>query len=80
MTTQKDDYQFFIDNHSDFVSKYLGKYIVIKEKNVLGVYNDMMEAINATLKNHELGSFIVQLCTLDEKNNTQVYHSRVSFL
>jgi len=73
----KNEFKFYIDNQIKLLEKYNGKYIVIKDKKVLGAYNSNDEALNKTIKNHKLGTFLIQLCTPGSEAYTQKFYSRV---
>jgi hypothetical protein len=73
------EFEFFVKNQKEFVEKYRGKYIVIKNEKVLGAYNSLSEAVEETSKREKLGTFLVQKCEPTKKAYTQHYHSRVSF-
>lgn len=68
-----------MDNQKDFVRKYEGKHIVIKDMDVLGAYDSEMAAISETCKKHELGTFLVQFVEPGQESYTQTFHSRVAF-
>jgi len=73
------EFEYYIQNQGWLVSKYRGRHIVIKGQAVIGDYDSDMEAIEETVKHHELGSFFVQKCEPGEENYTHTFHSRVSF-
>lgn len=73
------EFQYYIDHQDELVRKYNGKYIVIKGTAVLGAYDNELEAVTQTSKDHELGTFLVQKCAPGSENYTQTFHSRVSF-
>ncbi len=73
------EFKYYIENRDDLAKKYIDKYIVIKNKKVIGVYSSEITAIQETSKNQSLGTFLVQKCTLDKENYKQTYHSRVIF-
>jgi hypothetical protein len=75
----KDEFQYYLDHQFELVKQYSGKYIVIKEKTVIGVYDTEFEAYNKTQEEHELGTFLIQLCTPGNEAFTQTFHSRVIF-
>jgi hypothetical protein len=56
------DYRYFLDNQEEFIRNYTNKFIVLKEKAIIGVYNSNSEAHNETLKNEVAGSFLIQHC------------------
>ena len=75
----KKELEYYIEHQDELVGKYNGKFIVIKNCNVIGSYNSALEAIEKTKQNHKLGTFIVQKCEPGKESYTQTYHSRVSF-
>jgi len=58
----EENYIFFKNNLPKFIKRYKGKYIVIKDKRVLGSYDDFDEAYRETIRNEALGTFIIQQC------------------
>lgn len=73
----KDEFDFYLENQSKFVEKYLGKYIVLKNHEVLGAYATNIEAYKETEKMHALGSFLIQFVQEGNESYTQTFHSRV---
>ncbi len=73
------EFKYYIDNQDKLVEKYEGKFVVIKDNKVIGVYDSELEAINQTTKKHKLGTFLVQKCEPGKESYTQTYHSRVAF-
>ena len=73
------EFKYYLENQEELVEKYNGKYIVIKNCKVVGIYDNELEAINETAKKHELGSFLVQKCEPGSESYTQIFHSRVTF-
>ena len=65
------DFSYFISHQKELVEKYRGKFIVIKNDQVISVFDDEIEAIIETQKSYPLGSFLVQQC--EEKIKSQ-YH------
>lgn len=57
---QRSDFNWFLNNYDDIYKKYGKKYIVVKDKTILGAYNSVREALDNT--NEELGSYIIQEC------------------
>lgn len=53
---------FFINNQNKLIRKYLNKILVIKDDEVIGVYDTPLEAYTETQKEHELGTFFIQPC------------------
>jgi hypothetical protein len=52
---------------------------VIKDCQVIGVYDDELEAVREAAKKHEMGTFLVQKCEPGSESYTQTFHSRVAF-
>lgn len=73
------EFKYFIDNQAKLVEKYNGKFIVIKNENVIGVYESNGEAYHETIKKEAPGTFLIQHCTPGTEAYTQHFHSRVSF-
>lgn len=73
-----DEFRYYLDNMNDIVREFGGKYIVIKERKVIGAYKDALEAFNETSKIHEPGTFLVQLASTDKSAYSSTYHSRVN--
>jgi len=73
------EFKYYIDNQKEFVDKYNGKFIVIKDQQVIGTYDSEVEAIESTKDKHEMGTFLVQKCEPGSESYTQTYHSRVTF-
>ena len=65
-----EDFKWFIENYNDLFKKYGHRYIAIKDKTVLGVYDNVVEAIDTTAEKYELGTFIVQECNGDSSAYT----------
>ena len=71
------EYKYFNTHREEFIEKFKGMFIVIKNDSVLGTYNTISEAISETSKNHKIGSFLVQEC-IPEEQNIQHFHTRVA--
>ena len=68
------EFKYYQDHKEHFLSKYEGKFIVIKGEEVIGVFDDRIAAIEETKKTHELGTFLVHEVARDD---VQMFHSRV---
>lgn len=71
------DFEYYLEHQDELVRKYNGRYVVIKNQEVLDAYDDIETAVNETAKNHELGTFLVQRCSPGKEDYTQTFHSRV---
>jgi hypothetical protein len=73
------EFDYYLKHQEELVSRYDGRFIVIKDGRVIGDYADELEAVRQTSKDHEMGTFLVQKCGAGTENYTQSFHSRVSF-
>jgi hypothetical protein len=74
----KQEFEYFLAHQKEFAEKYQGKFIVIKNQQVIGVYDSELDAVEETAKKEEIGTFLVQKCESGDASFTQVFHSRVS--
>ncbi|MFC1947314.1 DUF5678 domain-containing protein [Chloroflexota bacterium] len=74
------EFKYYIDNQDELIKKYRGKFIVIKDQKVIGVFDSDLEAVEKTSQEHELGTFLVQECNPGSSNYTFTFHSRVTFV
>ena len=73
------EFRYYLNNQARLAEVYDEKYIVIVGHDVIGSYETEDEAVVQTLKDHELGTFLVQQCSSDPNSTLQVFHSRVHF-
>jgi len=73
------EFKYYLDNQDKLVNRFEGKYIVIKDQTVIGTYDNEMDAYNETIKEHKLGTFLIQHCLPGEESHTATFHSRVIF-
>ncbi len=69
--------EYFKAHQDELVKKYEGKFLVIKDQEVRGVYNTEIEAYTDAKKKFELGTFLIQQCLPGQESYTQTFHSRV---
>lgn len=60
------EYEYYLAHKDELLRQYEGRLVVIKGEEVLGVYDDDMEAIEATTKTHRLGTFMVHRVSAQE--------------
>ena len=75
----KDEFAFYLKHQDELVEQYDGRYVVIKDGEVLDAYDDEFTAISETQKSHQLGTFLVQKVPRGTADYTQSFHSRVVF-
>ncbi len=71
------EFDFYLAHQAEMVEKYDGKYIVIKNESVVGVYDDEITAVTKSQESHELGTFLVQKVSEGDTEYSQTFHSRV---
>jgi len=71
------EFQYYLDHQDELVNKYNGKFIVIKNEKIIGVYNSHSEAYNKSEKKEPLGSFLIQHCMPGKESFSQTFHSQV---
>ena len=73
------EFEFYVSNQDEMVSKYDGRVIVLKDRKVLGAYDDELTALTETRKHHEIGTFLIQRVSEGDEAYTATFHSRVTF-
>ena len=61
---QRADFNWFLNNYEDLYKKYGHKFLVVKDKNVIGAFDSVREALSNT--SEPLGTYILQECTGEE--------------
>jgi hypothetical protein len=74
----KKEFEFYKANQDSLVAKYDGKFVVIKDQEIKGVYDTEMEAYKMGQKSFPLGSFLIQLVEKGEGSYSQTFYSRVA--
>ena len=73
------EFDFYLAHQAEMVGKYDGKYIVIKNGEVLGAFDDELTAVTETQRSHELGTFLVQRVSQGDSAYSQTFNSRAVF-
>ena len=72
----EENWEWFKKHLLELVKDYNDKYVVVQNKKVIAAYDSYSEAYNDMVfnKKEELGSFIIQMCSLDkEKTTVKIY-------
>jgi len=72
------EFVYYKAHQGELVEKYQGRFVVIQSERVIGVYDNELEAVTETAKDHEVGTFLVQKCAPGDEAYTQTFHSRVA--
>ncbi len=73
------EFNFYLEHQEEFVKKYFDKYLVIRDSEIVGIYENEIEAYTESSKKYNLGTFLIQHCLPGENNYKQTFHSRVIF-
>ena len=73
------EFQYYLNNQEELLKKYQGRHLVIKGQKVIGSYDSEAQAYLETKKEHEPGTFLIQLCTPGEKDYTLTFYNDVVF-
>lgn len=73
------EFQYYLEHQDELVQEYNGKVLVIKDQQVVGVFDSELQAVKETCKKYALGTFLVQKCEPGRESYTQTFHSRVAF-
>jgi len=76
---QQSLFKYYLDNQDSLVNLYNGKFIVIKDNTVVGVFQTEDEAFFDSIAKYVPGTYIIQKCSAGNKDYTQMFHSRVVF-
>lgn len=76
----KKEFDYYLAHQAELVKQYNGKYVVIKNGEVLGAYDSQATAVSETEQaGHERGTFLVQKVEPGTQAYTQTFHSRAVF-
>lgn len=79
MTTElQKSFGYFVAHQRELVEQYAGKFIVIHNEKVVGVYDSVLEATMEAQKKFPLGEFLVQKVQAGTDSFTHTYYSRVA--
>jgi hypothetical protein len=75
------EFTYYKNHQDELVSKYKGKFILIKDEVVFGPFDTELHAYSNAIKElkFDKGSFLIQQCLPGEASYTQTFHSRVKF-
>ena len=69
------NYRYFVSHLDELCQKYEGKYLAIKNEEVIGDYSSFDEAFCETEKVEELGTFLIQYCSKDQSAFVNNFYS-----
>ena len=71
------DFEYYLQNQDQLVHKYGGRFVVIKDAEVIGVYESELEGLRDASQKFPLGTFLIQKCEPGTENYTQTFHSQI---
>ena len=75
------EYDFYLSIREELAMEHDGKFVAIRNQEVLGVYENYMEAAKAVYVEHERGTVLMQEIRKDVDSLVVTFHSpRVSIL
>ena len=74
------EFKYFLDHQKELVDKYPGKYIVIIDEDVVGIYDTEAIAYEESKKKYSEGTFLLQHCLPGNSTYKQTFNSRVAFV
>ena len=72
-------FDYYLKNQDKLVESCNGKFIVIKNFNVVGCFDSEADAYFDSVDRYGIGNFIIQYCISGVESYTQHFSSRVKF-
>ncbi|MES2800586.1 MAG: hypothetical protein V4638_11260 [Bacteroidota bacterium] len=73
------EFDYYLSHQKELITKYLNKYLVIKDEQVANSFDTKEEAYDFATSNYELGTFLIQQCLPGDLGHSQIFHSQVIF-
>ena len=71
-----EEFAYYLKNQDQWSKDHHGKLVVIVGESVFGFFDRVEEAYPAALKEHQEGTFLIQLCIPGEEACSQSFYSR----
>ena len=69
------EFDYYLAHQDEMVAQYDGKVIVLKNYEVIGVYDTDLEAFTETVREHERGTFIIQRVSAGDEAHSATIHT-----
>ena len=79
MTNLEAEFRYYLEHQQELAEAYEGRVVVIKDGEVLGNYDNEAAALQSTVLEHKIGTFLIQRVSKDDSETTQTFHSRFQF-
>ncbi len=63
------DFEYFLEIQPELAEEHHGSFVAIKNKQVLGIYDNYLEAARAVYAKHERGTVLMQAICKDSDAN-----------
>ena len=73
------DFEYYAANQEQIVRDHLDEYVVIKDSTVIGYFKEESKAFQS-MKDNELGTFIVKKCQEPGTDVITYYNDSVAFI
>ena len=70
-----ENFKYYTENHVELAKEYEGKLLVIHDKEVVGSFETIDQALEFALPRYVLGEFLLQKCSADPYAHTMVVHT-----
>jgi len=74
---QEQDYEYFLQNIGELYELYGHKFLAIKNRQILGAYDNFDDALDETLKHEKVGTFLIQECFQNREECVHCFQGNV---
>ena len=74
-----EEFKYYCEHQNDLAKQYDGKFLVIVGNEIVGVFDNELEAYFETEKQRPVGTFLIQHCRSGKESHTETFHSRIAF-
>ena len=75
----KKQLEYYRKNQERLARENHGKYVLIHDEKIDGIFDSDIEAYSAAKKKYALGTFLIRKCLKLSEESTLTFHSRVAF-
>ncbi len=73
------EFRYYLKHQEELVKEYAGQFIVIKNHEVIGNYDNELDAVKESAKEHKLGTYLVQKCEVGDQKYPPSFRCRGLF-
>lgn len=71
------EYKYFQENLDSLLKKHKGKFLIIKDSSVQGVFETYNQALTNALAKYKLGEFLIQECIKESLSTAHFFNSNL---